>query len=118
MKTLLILIGTACLLAFSIFAQAGPPVSLLIGWTDPNAPLATVAYVYTNAVPDTNGGLYSTVTNQTQTAVSFPRPSTTYVYVRLGDANSNSTNYTALSEASNIIRVRVLGNGQVKVNTP
>lgn len=104
----------ACLVALTAFGAGTVPVT--IGWTDPNTPPATLAYVYTNSAPDTGGTLCMTVTNATTATLTLQRPSSQYIYVTLGDVNSSPTNYVAPSEPSNIIRVRVLGNGQIRVN--
>jgi len=116
MKTLLI---TFAFIAATITTFAGQdPVDLTIGWTDPNPPGSTVGQVYTNALPNTNGTLCATVSGTNAATITFQRPSDQYLYVRLSDPASNPTNYIAPSLPSNIIRIRVRGNGTVSVMSP
>lgn len=72
--------------------------------------------VYTSSTPMPSGVIVTNVIGTTACALALERPSDQYVYVIASDPRSNPTNYVAESEPSNIIRIRVLGNGTLKVN--
>ena len=114
-KTLFYLLPFVALTAFG----AGT-VPVTLGWTCAQAdgPTNYVFKVYTSADATPPGTVLTTVTGVTNATVTVNRPSDQYLYVTVTDPRSNPTNYIAESEPSNIIRVRALGNGQLKVNSP
>ena len=110
-----------CLLPFAALTAFGAgTVPVTLGWTcaQTDGPTNYVFKVYTSPDITPPGTVLTTVTGVTNATVTVNRPSDQYLYVTVTDPRSNPTNYIAESEPSNIIRVRVLGNGQLKVTSP
>lgn len=120
MKTKLT-IGIGFLIAFCaatiVYTAQPTTVDVKIGWT--YAPLSGLSgyvfNVYSSPTAAPSGVLVTNVTGVTNVTLTLARPSDQYLYVTATDPSSNPTNYVADSDPSNIIRVRVLQGGNVKV---
>jgi hypothetical protein len=115
MKRILFIITLSLLCSLSAFAAG--TVTIPLSWSfTPGDTNAYTVKLYLIPAPGYPATLVTNVAGVTNTTVVVSRPSDQYFYATASYPTSNETNYVADSDPSNLVRIRVLGNGTLRVD--